>query len=278
MKLFIITKLTIREAQRRKLLYIALALGVVFIALFAVGFNFIYQDISRQSAIRSNAQFQLFCNFFLTAGLYVINFLSIMLAVLTSVGAVSGEISSHTIQSLATKPVKRWEILIGKWIGYSLMLAVYIAILCAGLMLVVKLLSGYSALNWMGTIGFLVLDGLVILTVSILGGTFMSTIANGVTAFMLYAIAFIGGWVEQIGSLMGSNAAVNVGIITSLILPSEALWRRASHLMQPGIIRNLPSNPFSSASVPSPAMVWYAGIYIVVLLVVSLRIFARRDL
>lgn len=278
MKLLIITKLTLHEAHRRKLLYIALALGLVFIAIFAVGFHYVVDEMSSQRNLPSAAQHSLFCNFFLTAGLYVINFLSVMLAVLTSVGAISGEISSHTIQSLATKPIKRWEILIGKWLAYTIMLSVYIGILCGGLMLVVKLLSGYTSLNWIGTIGLLVLDGLVILTVSILGGTFLSTITNGVTAFMLYAIAFIGGWVEQIGSLMGSDSAVNIGIIISLILPSESLWRRASYLMQPAVIRNLPSNPFGTASIPSPAMVIYAGIYIAVLLVIALQVFARRDL
>jgi ABC-type transport system involved in multi-copper enzyme maturation permease subunit len=158
------------------------------------------------------------------------------------------------------------------------MLAVYMVGLSGGVMLVVYLIAGYTPENPVGTMAFLVLEGWVILTVSILGGTFLSTIANGVLAFMLYGIAFIGGWVEQIGSLMASEAAVNIGIITSLILPSEAIWRRASYLMQSSSIRNLPVNPFGTASVPSPAMVVYAGLYIVALLGVALWVFGRRDL
>ena len=35
---------------------------------------------------------------------------------------------------------------------------------------------------------------------------------NGVMLFMLYGVAFIGAWVEQIGSLLQSRAAVRVGI------------------------------------------------------------------
>jgi len=277
MKVWVIIKLTVREAQRRKLIWVALALGVIFVALFAVGFHFIHQELIRQVG-GSRVESQVFLNFFLTAGLYVINFLSVMMAVLTSVGTVSGEIGSHTIQSLATKPVRRWEILLGKWAGYAGMLAVYLVGLSGGILLVVYCIAGYAPQNWLGMMAFLILEGWVILTVSILGGTFLSTIANGVFAFMLYGIAFIGGWVEQIGSLMGSEAAVNIGIVTSLVLPSEALWRRASYLMQPAIIRNLPVNPFGTASVPSPAMVVYAGLYIVVLLGAALWVFARRDL
>jgi len=142
----------------------------------------------------------------------------------------------------------------------------------------VYLIADYTPQNWLGTIGFLALEGWVILAVSFLGGTFLSTVANGALAFMLYGIAFVGGWVEQIGSLMQNEAAVNIGIVTSLLLPSEALWRRAASLMQPALIRSLPSNPFGTASVPSPAMVVYAGLYIVVLLTAALWVFGRRDL
>ena len=277
MKFWLITKLTVREAQRRRLLWVSLALGLVFVLLFAVGFYFVYQELSRQLRMRPSES-KILVNFFLTAGLYVVNFLSVMMAVLTSVGTVSGEIASHTIQSLATKPLRRWEILLGKWAGYAGMLAVYMVGLSGGVMLVVYLIAGYSPENWLGTMGFLILEGWVILTVSILGGTFLPTIANGACAFMLYGIAFVGGWVEQIGSLMGSEAAVNIGIVTSLLLPSEALWRRASYLMQSTLIRNLPSNPFGTASVPSPAMVIYAELYVVILLGVALWVFGRRDL
>lgn len=281
MKLWVIIKLTVQEAQRRRLLWVALALGLVFILLFAVGFYYVHAEANEEANDgfgMSPAESKIFVNVFLTAGLYVINFLAVVIAVLTSVSTLSGEIASHTIQSLAAKPLRRWEILLGKWIGYAVMLAVYIVVLSGGVMLVVYFIADYRPENWLGTIGFLILESWVILTVSVLGGTFLSTIANGVFAFMLYGIAFIGGWVEQFGSMLGSDAAVNIGIVTSLILPSEALWRRASYLMQSSIIRGLASNPFGTTSVASPAMVVYAGLYVVALLAVALRVFGRRDL
>lgn len=119
MKVWVIAKLTVREAQRRRLLWVAFALGVIFIALFAIGFHFVQEEAIGDMGGLGRTQAQIFANFFLTAGLYVINFLSVMMAVLTSVGTLSGEISSHTIQSLATKPLRRWEILLGKWVAYA---------------------------------------------------------------------------------------------------------------------------------------------------------------
>ena len=98
---------------------------------------------------------------------------------------------------------------------------------------------------------------------------------------MLYGLAFIGSWVEQIGSVFESEAAVRVGIVTSLIMPVETIWRRAAHLMQPSVagldIDNF-MTPFGAISVPSPAMVGYAIAYAIVALLLAMRAFSRRDL
>ncbi len=50
---------------------------------------------------------------------------------------------------------------------------------------------------------------------------------------MLYGLAFIAGWIEQFGALFRNEAAVNTGIVISLLVPSEAMWKRAAYLLQP---------------------------------------------
>ena len=102
--------------------------------------------------------------------------------------------------------------------------------------------------------------------------------ANGVAAFGLYGLAFIGSWVEQIGTLAGNDAARRIGTVASLIMPSESLWQLAAHHMQPAIMSELHVTPFSPASVPSPAMVAWAGGYLVVALLVAIAQFRRRQL
>ncbi len=95
---------------------------------------------------------------------------------------------------------------------------------------------------------------------------------------MLYGIAFAGSWVEQIGAALESQTAIQVGIIASLIMPSEAMWRIASDLMQPILVRRLGFPLISLFSKPSPAMIVYAGIYMAVLVALALRQFSKRDL
>ena len=56
-------------------------------------------------------------DFFLLAGLDAVDFLVVMLGVLLAVDTLSGEIASGTIQTIVTRPLARWEVVVGKWLG-----------------------------------------------------------------------------------------------------------------------------------------------------------------
>jgi hypothetical protein len=115
--------------------------------------------------------------------------------------------------------------------------------------------------------------------VSIAGGTRLSTLANGAVALMLFGIAFIGGWVEQIGALMRNETAANIGIVTSLIMPTEVLWRKATSILEPESVAGLEfATPFSIGSEPSDLMIIYSVFYVVALVAVAIWLFANRDL
>jgi hypothetical protein len=123
------------------------------------------------------------------------------------------------------------------------------------------------------------LEGTVLLTVTIAGGTRLATLANGVTVFGLYGLAFVGGWLEQIGTLAGNATARYLGIAASLLVPSESLWQLAAHVMQQPAARALAAPPpLAPASVPSPAMVVWACGHVLVVFAVALRLFQTRDL
>ena len=116
------------------------------------------------------------------------------------------------------------------------------------------------------------------MTISLSCSSFLSGLATGGVVFGLYGLSFIGGWVEQIGALMQNDTAIQVGIVTSLIIPSEALWRRAAFEMQSPISAALGMSPFGTTSVPSPLMIGYAAIYLALALMTAVSIFKHRDL
>lgn len=275
--LLTIAHLTFHEARRRKILLAAFLLGIAFLAIFATGFYFIDQELSLERNM-SGQQQKLVLNFVVMAGLYAVNFLTIMTAVLAPVDTVSGEIASGVIQTLATKPVRRWEILLGKWFAFWAVLMLYLALMAGGVLLVARLISGFTPPKVGIGLPLMFLEGTLLMTLSIAGGSRLSTVANGVMVLGLYGLAFLGGWMEQIGTFFGNSTVRYVGIVASLLMPSEALWQLAAYNMQPPLMRDVNLTPFSPASVPSGNMVIWAAGYTLVVLAVALWLFRKRDL
>jgi hypothetical protein len=103
-------------------------------------------------------------------------------------------------------------------------------------------------------------------------------VTNGIAALGFYGVAFIGGWVEQIGSIAAIPSARTLGIVVSLISPADVLWRLGAYLLQPAILRDIGDTPFMAATVPSPSMIWWAVGFTLAVLIVAVRSFESRQL
>jgi len=271
-----VARLTIQETQRRKILRVGWILGVGFLTVFGLGFHFIYRDLVSGMG-ETGASLPV--TFLTMAGLYAVNFIVIVVSVLISVASLSGEIDSHTIDLMLAKPIRRWEIVIGKWWGFALVILAYLLLLAGGLLLIVYLIAGSYFKNAFQPLAIMYLEGLIMMSLSLAGGSRLPTLANGALAFMLYGMAFIGGWVEQIGAMLRNEIAVDIGIAVSLLLPVEAMWRKASVAFEPRVVSNINfAGPFGVASQPSPIMLYYAGFYLLLMVGFAIWSFNRRDL
>ena len=274
-----IMKLTLYEAKQRRILLATFVGGLAFVLLFGIGFYFIQKDVTRETAAAGDfLQRQVMLNFFIMAGLYAINMLTLVNAALLPVDTLSGEIASGVMQTVASKPIRRSSIVLGKWLAHALVVAGYLALLSGGVLIVARVLSGITPPRLVQALPLIYLGSLVLLTLCMAGGARLSTVTNGVLVFSLYGLAFVGGWTEQIGSMVGNDLARRLGTAVSLLMPGDSMWRLAAWHMQPAMVRDLPVTPFSSTSVPSPAMVvWTLG-YIAVTLVVAIHWFRKRAL
>jgi len=284
MATFIIARLTFLEAVRRRILLAGLVLGVAFLLLYSFGFYTMRHEIARPSItseVGSAVMKSGLDNFLTLAGLYAVNFLAIAMGALVSADTLAGEISSGTIQALVTKPVRRAEIVCGKWLGFAGLLGLYLVLMIGGVMAVAYVLDGYLVPNVVNGIALIYLETLLIMTLTLMCSSMLSTLATGGVIFGLYGIAFIGGWVEQFGAILQNQAAVNIGIISSLLIPSEALWRRAAYEMTPPLAQVIGisfSGPMLTFSVPSELMILYATGYLALVFAIGVRVFASRDL
>jgi ABC-type transport system involved in multi-copper enzyme maturation permease subunit len=276
----IIAQLTILEAIRRKLILVGALISLAFIALYAVGFSFLYsqrpQTGGQMALIGAMA-------FLTILGLYAVNFLSAFLALFLSVGSVSGEIDSGTIQAILARPLRRADYILGRWLGFSSIIAVYVAVMAWALLVVAQAISGYEAPHPFQAIALMSLSAVVLLTVSLLGSSALSTLANGVLVFSLFGLAWLAGIIEFIGNAISNQSMVTLGIIVSLIVPSDAIWRGASFFLQsPVVLTAMAAGrdvlPFASSVPPTPALIGWSLIHVGVTLIGAIVLFSRRDL
>ncbi len=276
MRVWIMAQVTFREAARKRTLWMALAAGLAFLVLFAIAMHFQVESFNDRHA--SAFIRQQVVNGMLLMGLYAIDMLVVVMTVLTSVDTLSGEIDSGTIQAIATKPIRRWELLVGKWIGFAGMLTIYIVLMAGGVNAVTYVTSGVVARHLAKGFGLIWLESELLLSITLFFGTWLSTLTNGVLVLGLHGLAFIGGWLEQAGALTNTPKAVAVGVVASILMPSESLWRRAAFEMQSPLVTAMNVTPFSGASVPSALMVAYAACYMLFFLLLAIWRLQRRDL
>lgn len=285
--IWILSRMTFREAIRRRIVATGLALGVCFLIIFSIGFHFIIAQVrSAEATVQSDIAKMALArledvegeNALLLAGLYAVTFLSVAMAALLAADTLAGEISSGTIQTIVTKPIKRSEVILGKWLGFASLLMLYLLLMGGGTVLSVFVQAGYIPNHvWIG-LGLIYFEAVLVMTISLACSSMLSALATGGIVFGLYGLAFIGGWIEQFGALIQNPTAVKVGIIASLIIPSETLWRRAAFEMQTPLTGTLGVSPFGAFSVPSPLMIAYTAVYLIVMLIIAIRIFEKRDI
>jgi Cu-processing system permease protein len=271
-----IAHLTWMEARRRRIVLAAGIGGLLFLLVFGLAVALIVEHEPSGPSVFVRTQY-----FFIgQAGLYVATFLSYAVAILLPVDTLSGEIDSGVMQTLAAKPVSRSAILLGKALTYWLMAAGYLLLMAGGVILIIGLFTGVTPDRLERALPIMVLGTTVPLAASIAGGTRLKTITNGMVAFAYYGLAFLAGWIEQIGAAIGNESARRIGTAISLISPADAMWRRAAHEMEPELLRtqSFGISPFGAGSAPSGLMIaWTVGV-IVLLLALSLYWFRRRAL
>jgi len=282
MMVLTLARYTLHEAARKRLLFAVVVLTAVFLVVYGVGSHYLADQV-KVSAPRGAPSLTFIAALMAVMAFYIVSFLVSLLAIFVSVGSVSSEVESGTILALAARPIRRWHIIAGKWLAQAALIGVYLVTVGVGVLLLTKRSTGYEPPNAPAALALIFLEALVLLSLSMLGSSVLSTLTNGALAFMLYGVAWVGGLVEAIGGIFGNQAMINAGIIASLLIPSDALWKGASFHLQPVamiLAQNVSpaANPFTSATPMAPPMLVYSVLYLVACLLLGMWVFSKKDL
>ncbi len=274
--IWLMAGVTLREAVRRKILWTALIAAALLLGVFAVAMHLQVMEFQGR-AMSPFVRYQVEAGM-LMIGLYTCDLLAVVLTILTSIDTIAGEISSGTIHAIATKPIARWQILAGKFLGFVAMVVGYVVVTFWATVWVANATTGVFPVHPVRGLALIVFECVVALALTFMFGTWFSTLTNGVLVLGLQGVAFMGGWLEQVSGFSQSVHIVTLGIASSILMPGESLWRRAAYEMQTQLAGSLRFSPFANVSIPSLLAVGYGGFYLIVALSIAIWHFQRRDL
>lgn len=283
-----IARLTFWEGSRKKVFLVTILLSVAFFLLYGAALRFTAQEMQGLGAVHGPQLVvqQMVGQQLLGAGLYFGSFLLALLALLASVGSVASEIESGLLHAIVSKPIRRSDIILGKFLGYGSMLTVYALVLYGGLLTLNQYYNpvalGFLTLaKGIGGALIFALQPLILLGVALLCSTLLRTLTAGIVSIVLFGLGAVGGFLEQIGSIVNKADLVNLGIATSLVMPSDALFRKLLTVVTGSDMNPLSSlsvGPFGVSVPPSNAMLVYACLYLVACLGLAIYHFERKDL
>jgi Cu-processing system permease protein len=198
-----IARFTIHEAISRRLVLSAAILSLIFVGLYALGFSFVFANARPMAQGSATPNDVATAGTILTVlGLYAVHFLSSFVALFLTVGAISSEIDSGTLHAVLARPIRRADVVIGRWLAYAGLISLYVVTMGGLILTLAWLISGYQAFDPLRALGLMALGAILLLTVSLLGSTLFSTLANGVIAFTLFGLAWLGGIIEFTGGIV----------------------------------------------------------------------------
>jgi Cu-processing system permease protein len=279
----VVAQLAVREALRRKVFAVVVALTLAFGALFWWGADRLFHDVNAFAGndVGLDAK-SLAGATLLGMAMFGTLFLGTVLATFLTLGAVRGDAERGLLQPLIVRPLGRGAYLVGRFLAAAVVSGAYVAVGYLGAVVVTGLAGGWWPQDIAGAGARLVAAVVVVAALGLLGSVFLSSTANGIAVLMIFGAGLLAGLLGSIGDALGSHTLSSVANTASWALPFEGLYRDALRvLVAPvsgvaGAIVRL--GPLGGSHDAGPLLLPFAGAYVVAVGLLAAWAFSRRDL
>lgn len=255
-----IARTTIGEAIRRRVLLVILLVGLLFLVI-APGLNFLTPKQERTVLIA------------MTLGILQIT--SAVIAVVLTVYMLPNEVERRTIYTILSKPVNRWQFLVGKYLGAIGALGLMMLLMTVTLLVVFAVLQRVTAFDQIANLAkppvMFYLQMCLLSAVAVFFSTFVSPIVN----------FFLSGGVYLVGSLFNSVfASIANSNDTPLLV---RIGGTIIHTIVPNFANFSVQNPaVNQTQIRNEALYFvenlgYAIFYIMILLIGGILVFDRKE-
>jgi ABC-type transport system involved in multi-copper enzyme maturation permease subunit len=249
-----IAKQTLEDMLRRKILLILLIVALGMIALGpSVGFL-----SPRESSVVLRSM-----------GLAVILIAGLLITILSGIQVIPTEVERRTIYTVLSKPVQRYEFVLGKFLGGIFTVFVMIAAMGIVFLGVLAWQERHFAPDMLKGVLLTFFQMMLLGAMAIFFSTFATPVVNFFLSFSLFIVGNMSAVTESLTSNKNPVTRILANIVHFLI-PNFGNFNIQNKLIHPEVT-------ISNESVFIVQNIVYALIYSAVLLILAILVFDRRE-
>jgi ABC-type transport system involved in multi-copper enzyme maturation permease subunit len=243
---------TFREAVRDRILYSVLAFALLLIGASAI---LAALSIGQEGKIVKDL------------GLASSSLFGTLIAIFLGIGLVFKEIERRTLYAIIAKPIHRFQFLLGKYIGLVGTLLVTVGVMALLVLGLAWAVDGHWTPGLLAAAGLDFLGLMIVTAVALLFSTFSTPTLSAIFTVAIFVIGRLSGDLQLFAEQFAGRGLRLIVQWMYLILPDLSRFQ-----IGPQIVHGLPLAPAQIAWT-----VLYGVTYILMLLLLAIGIFQRRD-
>ena len=252
MKVAAIALNTFKEAVRDRILYAILVFALVMLAG-----STILVTISVGGEVKIIKDL----------GLASISIFGTLIAVFLGIGLVSKEIERRTVYTIISKPIHRYQFILGKYLGLVLTLMVNVAVMALGLIGLAYVWEGIPNSRLLLAVLFIFLELMLITALALFFSTFSSPTLSAIFTLCLFVAGHLSADLRLFAARLGG---------TMVKISAESVYFLLPNLSRLNF-KDQAVHGFAFDVGTTALSVSYAIFYIAMLVLAAMAIFQRRD-
>lgn len=249
--IWIISRLTLKEALLDKILYL-----LVVFAAFLVTFSLVIGKLTVGDEVKVVKDL----------GLAGIHFFGILITVLIGINLVFREMEKRTVYLVLTKPIRRYQFLVGKYVGLALTLLLTLVSL-ATVFYLVLLIKKEADPRILLAFATMYLEWLMIASIAILFSSFSTPLLSTILTFAAFMAGHLTESLLLLARRLPSEAVKSFLALLFYVLPNLELFN-----IRAQVVYKL---PLPSYLVLQTGAYWL--LYSTTFLLLAILIFERKD-
>jgi ABC-type transport system involved in multi-copper enzyme maturation permease subunit len=277
-------KLTVWEASRRKLLIALVGLTLLIIVTTSYLMSRLW-TISEGGRPPTAVEVRLITSQLLILIAFMFAAVLALSSVMVAAPSISSEVESGLLLSMLSRPVRRADLVLGKWLGLAVLVVLYAGGSALLELIGVYLTTGYVPPEPVQLTAYIAGEGIILLPLALFLSTRLPGMTGGIVGLVAYFVAWVGGILGGVGQALGNDALRHSGTVISLLVPTDQLWRGAVYSMEPASVlataraagRAVAGNPFVVGSPPPFAFLAWTLVWVVGMLALTVWSFRGRE-